>query len=46
VWFDLGAIARATSLSSGGHIMADFVETIDKMFEAEQRFGIPIVCAH
>jgi hypothetical protein len=26
--------------------MADFIETIDKMFEAEQRFGIPIVFAH
>jgi hypothetical protein len=26
--------------------MADFLETVDKMFEAEQRFGIPIVFAH
>jgi hypothetical protein len=22
--------------------MADFIETVDKMFEADQRFGIPI----
>jgi hypothetical protein len=26
--------------------MADFIETVDKMFEAEQQFGIPIVFAH
>jgi hypothetical protein len=26
--------------------MADFLETVDKMFEAEQRYGIPIVFAH
>jgi len=26
--------------------MADFIETVDKMFEADQRFGIPIVFAH
>jgi hypothetical protein len=26
--------------------MADFLETVDKMFEAEQRFGIPIIFAH
>jgi hypothetical protein len=26
--------------------MADFLETVDKMFESEERFGIPIVFAH